>query len=62
MPIKSKSIKVPEEFEPNCPKCGGASRNTTPQGLNEDLFQCSVCGLVFEAVIDLSWVETGGNQ
>lgn len=52
MTVETKKIVLPEEIEPNCPKCGNRSRKET-----QDVFECGTCGFLFEAVIELSWVE-----
>ena len=57
MPIKTKTMSLPEEIEPHCPKCGQRCRATVSAGFNEDVFECPDCGMLFEAVIELSWTE-----
>ena len=58
MPIKSETRKLPPDcIEPACPKCGGRSREAPAQGLNDCVYQCGMCGFLFEAVITISWSE-----
>jgi len=57
MAIKSKTLALPEEIEPHCPKCGQRCRTKVPAGLNDCVYECGDCGMQFEAVIELSWNE-----
>lgn len=57
MPIKTRTISLPEEIEPHCPNCGQACRKRIKVRLNKDVYECGACGMQFEAVIELSWTE-----
>jgi len=58
MPLKTETRKLPQDcIELACPKCGGRAREAPAKGLNDCIFQCGVCGMQFEAVIQISWTE-----